>query len=104
MDDLKANQKIWLVVSQIPEGKVATYGQIAEMAEMPRRARLVGNVLSQLPPGSNLPWHRVINAKGELSFPAESPRYQKQRALLEDEGIIFLNSKVKLSIYQWDGE
>ncbi len=104
MDDLKANQKIWLIVSQIPEGKVATYGQVAEMAKMPRRARLVGNVLSQIPAGSTLPWHRVINSRGELSFPEGTPRYKKQKELLESEGIVFLNSKIKLTIYRWDGE
>ncbi|MCL6269956.1 MGMT family protein [Sansalvadorimonas sp. 2012CJ34-2] len=104
MEDLKANQKIWLVVSQIPEGKVATYGQIADMAKMPRRARLVGNVLSQLPAGSTLPWHRVINAKGELSFPNGTPRYQKQKELLESEGVVFINARISLSTYQWEGE
>ena len=104
MDDLKANQKIWLIVSQIPEGQVATYGQVAEMAKIPRRARLVGNVLSQLPAGSTLPWHRVINSRGELSFPQGTPRYQKQKELLESEGVVFLNSKIKLTVYRWDGE
>ena len=103
MSELNRNQKIWLVVSEIPAGKVTTYGQVAEMAGLPRGARIVGNVLSQLPPGGHLPWHRVINSKGEISFPHGTSRYQTQRELLEAEGIVFLNQKVSLKDYLWDG-
>ncbi|MTI15607.1 MGMT family protein [Sansalvadorimonas verongulae] len=103
MSELNRNQKIWLVVSEIPEGKVATYGQVAEMAGLPTGARIVGNVLSKLPRGSHLPWHRVVNSKGEISFTQDSPRYQTQRELLEAEGVVFLNQKINLKNYRWDG-
>ena len=104
MSELNRNQKIWLVVSEIPAGKVATYGQIAEMAGMGAGARIVGNVLSQLPPGSQLPWHRVMNSKGELSFPKESSRYKTQKELLEQEGVVFIGSRINLKEYRWAGE
>ncbi len=103
MSEPTRNQKIWLVVSEIPEGKVATYGQVAELAGMPAGARIVGNVLSHLPPGSQLPWHRVISCRGEISFPEGSNRYQKQRQRLEDEGIVFIGTRLKLSEYRWNG-
>ena len=103
MNELTRNQKIWLVVSKIPKGKIATYGQIAELAGYPKAARVVGNVLAQLPPGSHLPWHRVLNCRGEISFPSNSNRYQIQRERLEQEGIVFINARLKLAEYRWDG-
>ncbi|MCK5893382.1 MAG: methylated-DNA--[protein]-cysteine S-methyltransferase [Endozoicomonadaceae bacterium] len=86
---MNRHQKIWLVVSKIPFGKVATYGQIAELAGLPRQARAVGSILSQLPRSSDLPWHRVINRKGKLSISPESGKYMKQKARLEQESITF---------------
>jgi len=56
---------IWQVVAAIPYGKVATYGQVAKLCGFPRHARYVGMTLRDLPNGSTLPWHRVVNAKGE---------------------------------------
>ncbi|GDY25440.1 MGMT family protein [Agarivorans sp. Toyoura001] len=96
--------KFWLVIGHIPEGRVATYGGIAEMAGYPRMARAVGRCLKTLPEGSSLPWHRVINAKGMISFPEGSPQYQTQRQRLEDEGIIFRNNKVPLAQHLWLGD
>ena len=104
MSELSRNQQVWLVVSEIPEGKVATYGQIAEMADLPAGARVVGNILSQLPPGSQLPWHRVINSKGEISFPHGSPRYQTQKERLEQEGVVFIGQRTSLKDYRWEGD
>lgn len=60
---------IWQLVASIPKGNVATYGQLAIMAGYPNHARYVGTILKNLPNDSTLPWHRVVNAKGELSFP-----------------------------------
>ena len=74
-------------VEQIPRGRVASYGQVAELAGLPGRARLVGRVLAHLPPGSELPWHRVVNARGELSLPGSGA--QRQRERLEAEGVGF---------------
>ncbi|WP_067863678.1 MGMT family protein [Neptuniibacter marinus] len=94
-------ERIWQAVSMIPKGYVATYGQVAELAGLPRMARAVGRTLSQLPKDTQLPWHRIINAKGMISFPSESEAYKRQRFRLEEEGISFINGKIKLKSYQW---
>jgi methylated-DNA-protein-cysteine methyltransferase related protein len=95
--------RIYTIVKRIPYGKISTYGQIANLAGLPRRARLVGYALFRVTPDSDVPWHRVINAKGEIS---ESPFRQGndylQRALLEAEGITFNpQNKISLAQYQW---
>ncbi|MBS0540038.1 MAG: MGMT family protein [Proteobacteria bacterium] len=78
------------VVSRIPKGWVATYGQVAAMAGMTRRARLVGRVLQHLDSKTRIPWHRVVNAKGEVSFSlSRNGGDILQRRLLEKEGIEF---------------
>jgi methylated-DNA-protein-cysteine methyltransferase related protein len=94
-------QRIWQVVSQIPAGKVTSYGQVAELAGLPRSARLVGTVLKSLPPNSRLPWHRVIQSKGTLAFPAGTQRYYKQKKRLQDEGITFINERIHMKTYRW---
>ena len=94
-------QKIWLTVQQIPAGKVATYGQIAELAGLAGCARLVGTTMSKLPEDSKIPWHRVINAQGKLSFSPDSKHYQEQKLRLEAEGIKFKGLGVALSTYRW---
>ncbi len=78
------------MVRRIPSGWVATYGQVATMAGMPRRARLVGRVLQRLDPATKVPWHRVVNAKGEVSFSlSRNGGDVLQRRLLEKEGVEF---------------
>ncbi len=94
-------KKIWNAVEKIPRGKVATYGQIARISRLPRQARLVGYALHNLPHGIDIPWQRVINHRGEISFPPNSPSQKKQRELLEKEGIMFLNGKISLKLYGW---
>ena len=87
-DRSDAYQRIYAVVDSIPRGRVATYGQVAREAGMPRNARQVGFALRTLPEGSPLPWHRVLNAKGEISERAcasGGPRVQLQR--LKREGV-----------------
>ena len=101
MDKLKINEIIWQVVSSIPKGRVVTYGQVAKLAGCPNHARYVGTTLKKLPKDSKLPWHRVINAKGEISFPLNSEAYQKQHLLLEAEGIVFKSAKISLKRYSW---
>ena len=91
------------LVAHIPEGRVATYGQIAELAGYPRRARHVGFALAALPPGHALPWHRVINAQGKISIPQDSPSHQRQKELLEREGVVFLNGKIDLERFGYQG-
>jgi methylated-DNA-protein-cysteine methyltransferase-like protein len=85
-----AAEAICAVVRRIPTGWVATYGQVATMAGMPRRARFVGRVLQHLDSTTNVPWHRVVNAKGEVSFSlSRNGGDVLQRRLLEKEGIEF---------------
>ena len=84
-----AAEAICAVVRRIPRGWVATYGQVATMAGMPRRARLVGRVLQCLEPTTNVPWHRVVNAKGEISPRSAGDSHELQRMLLEAEGVKF---------------
>ena len=90
------------VIRAVPVGKVVTYGQVAELAGFPGRARQVGQVLRDLPEASDVPWHRVINAQGEVAYRA-SPRDELiQRELLEDEGIVFTDAgRVDLKRYGW---
>ena len=96
--------EIWFLLSQIPQGTVVTYGQLADMAGARGYARVVGNVLKQLPAGTDLPWHRVINCKGRLSFPEDSSRYKEQVRRLESEGIVILSGKINLKEFRWNGE
>lgn len=97
-----AKKAILLVISQIPRGRVASYGQVAQMAGLPGRARLVGSILSQLPEGSAIPWYRVINAAGRISFPEGSPSYQRQRAHLQGEGVELKGPRIKLQRFRWN--
>jgi methylated-DNA-protein-cysteine methyltransferase-like protein len=79
--------RIYAVVSRIPRGRVATYGQIARLAGMPGQARLVGYALHAVPRGTSIPWQRVVNAQGAISLPADHG--SRQRRLLAREGIRF---------------
>ena len=81
-------QRVLAVVDSIPEGRLATYGQVAREAGLPGRARWVGQVLSQLAGNSGIPWHRVVNASGGIS-PRPGPGPKRQRKLLEREGHCF---------------
>lgn len=96
-------EQVWKVVHSIPPGKVTSYGAVAQLAGMPRGARLVGRILSQLPPGSALPWHRVVNAAGRISFPTDSTQYREQRERLLSEGVCFRNDRVDWKLSRWDG-
>lgn len=91
---------IWDTVLTIPRGRIASYGQVAEAAGLPGRARLVGKALSQLDEESSVPWYRVISASLRISFPADSPQYALQRSLLEDEGVRFDRDRVVTP--RWD--
>ena len=94
-------QRIWDVIAEIPYGKVATYGQIARIAGLAGQARQVGYALHSTPEGLDIPWHRVINAQGRISFPKDSPNHRRQRELLEAEEIEFINGRLDLSAYRW---
>lgn len=93
--------RIVAAIKKIPRGKVCTYGNVADVAGLPRRARLVGTVLRQTPASRGLPWFRVINASGRISFPLGSDAYARQRKHLEEEGIDFVGGRVDLDRYGW---
>ena len=99
----EAVEKICAVIRRIPSGWVATYGQVAAMAGMPRRARLVGRVLQHLDSTTKIPWHRVVNAKGEVSFSlSRNGGDILQRRLLEKEGIKFdARNRLDLERTRW---
>lgn len=94
--------RIYAVVKKIPRGKVATYGQIAALAGIPRHARQVGYAMHALTEGAKVPWQRVINAKGEISPRTWSENHLLQRILLEDEGVEFnAQGRVSLTRFGW---
>ena len=96
-------QQIYDLVARIPAGRVATYGQIARLLGMPNHARQIGYALFRVAPDSMVPWHRVVNAKGEVSYSqVRNGSDYLQRELLEDEGIEFKpNGKLDLNQYRW---
>lgn len=94
-------ERILEAVKRIPRGRVSTYGAVAELAGLPRRARLVGTVLKQAPASRTLPWFRVINSNGRISLPAGSDACLEQRRKLEAEGVIFRGDRVDLKRYGW---
>jgi len=102
MLSLSLNEIIWQTVALIPKGQVASYGQIARLSGYPSHARYVGSTLKKLPKNSKLPWFRVINAQGKISFPLGSDAYVRQYRLLTKEGIEFNSDKVLLKKYAWD--
>jgi methylated-DNA-protein-cysteine methyltransferase-like protein len=94
--------RIYRVVSRIPRGRVATYGQVADLAELPGCARQVGYALHALADDSDLPWQRVVNARGEISLRRERGIEPIQQQLLEAEGIEFdARGCLDLSRVQW---
>ena len=107
-------ETVWEIVREIPAGAVSSYGQIASMippdedmapARMKRLApRWVGTALRKTPRGKSIPWHRVINSRGTISFPPDSPQADEQRRLLEAEGVEFdSRGKVDLRRFAWMG-
>ena len=96
--------RIYEIVRQIPQGRVATYGQVAELASLAGKARLVGYALYRVDmKTSGIPWQRVVNAKGEISLsPLRFGTDYLQRSLLENEGISFNDAgKIDLRKYLW---
>lgn len=95
-------RRIYSVVREIPEGRVATYGQVAALAGLPGHARQVGYALHALR-DEDVPWHRVINAQGRVSLRAEPGYDGYQRHLLEEEGVAFNpGGAVDLKRYRWE--
>lgn len=102
---ISKRERIYAVVRQIPAGQVATYGDIAALAGLPGHARQVGYALFALPEFTDVPWHRVINAKGMISIGRARPGGEiMQQRLLEQEGVSFINGKTDLRRYRWQPE
>jgi len=102
LEEADINNRIWQVVAAVPEGRVCTYGDIAARAGLPGAARRVGRALKVLPGDSRIPWHRIINAGGRISFPVGSAAYERQRARLASEGIQFKpNGAIDLRRFRW---
>lgn len=96
-------ERIYGVVSRIPRGRVATYGQVARLAGLAGQARLVGYALSAIDDRSRLPWHRVVNAKGEISLRRDrGPMSIVQRLRLERERVRFAaGGRIRLDRFRW---
>ena len=94
--------KIYSVVSQIPKGKVATYGLVAKLAGNPRWARVVGYALHNNPDRSKIPCHRVVNREGKVAQSFVFGGENEQIRLLENEGVEVIDGKVNLEKYLWN--
>lgn len=101
-DSNELHRQILEVIALIPYGKVATYGQIAKLAGIPKHARLVGYVLKHLDQESSIPWNRVINSQGKISVMRINEKGENiQQQLLADEEIYVLNNKINLKVFSW---
>jgi methylated-DNA-protein-cysteine methyltransferase-like protein len=94
-------RRIWNTVAAIPCGRVASYGQVAELAGHARGARLVGRALHHAPRGIDLPWHRVLNAQGRISIPQTSASYKEQIRRLTGESVRVNGGRVDMARFQW---
>ncbi len=95
-------ERVWGVVGEVPRGRVVTYGQVAVVLGAPSAARAVGYALRALPPDTDVPWWRVINAKGGISLRGRGAGADLQRELLEGEGVAFdAADTVDLRVYRW---
>ena len=100
-DSTNAKERIWQIVYRIPRGNVASYGQVAKMADLPGYARYVGYVMKTLPADTKLPWYRVVNSQGRISFVLGTSQYLRQKSLLEAEGIVLIGGRISLKKYRW---
>ena len=98
---LSSSERIWFIVNLIPKGSVLPYGIVADLAGLPGRARYVSRALKIAPESLQLPWHRVINSQGKISFEKNTEPYQNQQELLRLDGVKVNAGKVLLSEYQW---
>ncbi|MBW4933753.1 MGMT family protein [Marinobacter sp. F4206] len=95
------DQKIWQVVLSIPKGRVASYGQVADMAGLGRQARYIGRALGKLPAGHSVPWYRVLRTNGQIAFPEGSSTFLMQKELLEQEGVEVISGRVSMRRFRW---
>ena len=93
--------RIWDTIRDIPRGAVASYGQIAKIAGIPRGARQVGYALRVLPDDHDVPWHRVIQASGTIAFAKGSEQFEEQRTRLMEEDVAVIAGRVDMEKYRW---
>ena len=94
--------KVISTIQKIPAGQVATYKQIAALAGKPHGSRGVAWILHSCSKSHKLPWQRVLNAQGKISFPPGSAHFKRQRTLLQKEGVVFAeNGKIDMTKFQW---
>lgn len=93
-------ERVVYLIQQIPAGKVMTYGQIAKLAGSPKGARQVVRILHSSSEKYQLPWHRVVNAKGEIGFKDEE-LFLVQKMSLKSEGIQFSGNIIDLDRYRY---
>ena len=108
METEKTDFKTWAlsvcqVIQGIPRGHVLTYGEVARLAGPGGSARRVSMAMRYAPNGVKLPWHRVINSQGKISFPPDEPNYLEQKQRLEDEGVRFNNGSIDLQRFGYQG-
>lgn len=96
-------KNVWKVVCGIPPGHVLTYGDVARLSGRPHGARRVSQAMRLAPRKLKIPWHRVINAQGKIAIPEDSAGYRTQKERLEKEGVVFLNGKIDLQRFGYEG-
>lgn len=94
-------QAVWRVTQLIPQGKVASYKLVADLAGLPGRARMIGRALGAVPHGQSVPWFRVLRSSGQIAFAPGSDAAEQQRMLLLDDGVMVRNYRVRIKTYLW---
>ncbi|WP_218312086.1 MGMT family protein [Alteromonas antoniana] len=92
-------EQICYVLKRVPAGCVVSYGQLADLAGLPGRARLAGRCLKET--SQNVPWHRVVRADGKLAFPSGSEAYEDQERRLNREEVVITRGRVHMQTYNW---
>jgi methylated-DNA-protein-cysteine methyltransferase-like protein len=101
MDRIARMHRIWDTIRDIPKGSVASYGQIAEVAGIPRGARQVGYALRHLPDGHDVPWHRVIQASGKIAFDKDTAKFEEQSKRLQKDDVAVIAGRIDMQKYRW---
>ncbi|MDP2306964.1 MAG: MGMT family protein [Pseudomonadota bacterium] len=94
-------ERVYAVVMRVPAGRVMGYGHVGAVLGSPRLARQVGWALASLPRDTTVPWHRILRSSGRLALQGDPARGMLQRALLEDEGIVFEADCLPMARYGW---
>ena len=92
---------VYALVRRVPPGQVTTYGDVARLLGRPRAARQVGYALAALEQGSDVPWHRVLQASGKIALEKDSRGYREQGKRLTEEGVVVVSGKVDMGTYRW---